>query len=514
MRQRMGIGLICINRCGYTRLLSVALSEVAACYRVVPLQTVSRWCLLLPLSGVSSGAVKHTTRLPGMTGKKRKKLVLINPVNNSRTGFSINHSSRFPPLSLGVVAALTPSDWDVEVIDENFDEFSFRTADLVGITAFTSSANRAYEIAAIYRGKNIPVVMGGIHASMCSQEASQYVDAVVIGEVETVWEKLIADVLSGDLKPIYKGLWNGLQQLQQPRRDIYSKEYLFASVQTSRGCPMDCDFCSVSAFNGLRYRRRPPSDVLDELETITQDLIFFVDDNIIGYGKRSRASALELFKGMVDRGINKHWFCQASINVADDEEILHWAAKSGCRMIFLGIEAEDIEALSEVNKKLNIKRGGADAYEQIFERIHQSGIAVLGAFIFGMDQDTPEKLMHRAQFMLDSSVDVMQATALTPLPGTRLFAQLKEQGRLLYTNFPEDWDHYNLTEVVFRPKQMEPEEFSAVMRECLKKIYDPAVLKTKARQTLKCTGRWDATEFAYQSNKNYRSIATAESTFS
>ena len=451
--------------------------------------------------------------MDGMTHEKQKKLILINPVNNSRGGFSINHSSRFPPLGLGVIAALTSPDWEVEVIDENFDDFVFRAADLVGITAFTSAANRAYEIAAIYREKNIPVVMGGIHASMCSEEASRFVDAVVIGEVESVWEEVLADALSGDLKPIYKGLWNGLQQLQIPRRDIYSKEYLFASVQTSRGCPMDCDFCSVSTFNGLRYRRRPASDVLDELETIDQKLIFFVDDNIIGYGKRSRKMALDLFKGMVDRGIDKHWFCQASINVADDEEILHWAGKAGCRMIFLGIEAEDLDVLSGIGKKLNIKRGGSDIYEQVFERIHNAGIAVLGAFIFGMDQDTPDKLRERAQFILDSGVDVMQTTALTPLPGTRLFARLKEEGRLLFTDFPKDWDRYDLTEVVYRPKLMEAAEFSKIMRECLAKIYAKPVLKAKARQTLKCTGRWDATEFAYQSNKNYQSIAMAESTF-
>lgn len=438
---------------------------------------------------------------------------MINPVNLKRSGFSASHSSRFPPLNLGLVAALTPDDWDVEVIDENFDEFTFRDADLVGITAFTSSANRAYELAAIYREKNIPVVMGGIHASMCSEEASRYVDAVVVGEVESVWDDVLKDALAGQLKQIYKGLWSDVEQLPKPRRDIYSDQYLFASVQTSRGCPMDCDFCSVSTFNGLRYRRRPPEDVLDELETIPQKLIFFVDDNIIGYGKRSRQAALELFKGMVDRGIEKHWFCQASLNVADDEEVLYWAAKSGCRMIFLGIEAEDVDSLSDINKKLNIKRGAADAYGHVFRKIHDAGIAVLGAFIFGMDQDTPEKLFNRAQYMLDSDVDVMQATALTPLPGTRLFAELKGDNRLLYTNFPEDWDRYDLTEVVYKPSHMTAREFSEIMRQCLRKIYDRPTLKDKARQTLKFTGRWDATEFAYQSNQNYRTIAIAETTF-
>jgi radical SAM superfamily enzyme YgiQ (UPF0313 family) len=138
---------------------------------------------------------------------------------------------------------------------------------------------------------------------------------------------------------------------------------------------------------------------------------------------------------------------------------------------------------------------------------------VLGAFIFGMDQDTPEKLFKRAQYMIDSDIDVMQATALTPLPGTRLFARLEEEDRLLYTNFPKDWDRYDLTEVVYRPRQMTAEQLSKIMRECLRKIYARPALKAKARQTLKFTGRWDATEFAYQSNQNYRTIAMAESTF-
>ena len=136
---------------------------------------------------------------------------LLRTIKSQRTS---HPNCRFPPLSLGIVAALTPGDWVVEVIDENFDEFSFRDADLVGITAFTSAANRAYEIATVYRERNIPVVMGGIHASMCSEEAKQFVDAVVVGEVESVWGEVIADVLAGNLKPIYNGSWSGLEQLQ------------------------------------------------------------------------------------------------------------------------------------------------------------------------------------------------------------------------------------------------------------------------------------------------------------
>jgi radical SAM superfamily enzyme YgiQ (UPF0313 family) len=241
-------------------------------------------------------------------------------------------------------------------------------------------------------------------------------------------------------------------------------------------------------------------------------LLFFVDDNLIGYGQRDREQTLEIFKGIVARGIKKNWFCQASINVADDPEVLEWASRAGCRMIFLGIEAEDGDALEAVNKRLNAKRG-ADSYAQVFERIHEAGIAVLGAFVFGMDSDTPEKLRRRADYIIESGVDVMQTTAMTPLPGTRLYSRLKKESRLLYEDFPYAWDRYNLTEVVFEPRLMAVEEMTRVMRECLDRIYDMRVLKDKAKQTLALTGRWDTTEFAWEANLSYREIAVADSTF-
>ena len=350
----------------------------------------------------------------------KHKLVLINPVNPARTGLTINEGSRFPPIGLGIVAALTPREWEVELVDENWEPFRYRPADLVGITAFTASARRAYEIAALYRLQGVPVVMGGIHCSMCPQEALQYVDTVVIGEAEGVWAQLLADFEAGDLRSEYHGTWSGLAGAPAPRRDLFNPDYMFASIQTSRGCPLNCEFCSVSAFNGQRYRRRPTAEVLAELETIPQKLLFFVDDNIIGYGKSSRQAALELFKGMVERKLDKLWFCQASINFADDEEVLSWARKAGCQMVFLGLEAEQADALAEVHKKLNLQRG-VDAYKQAFERIHHAGIAVLGAFIFGMDGDTSLKLKRRSDYMINKPVDVMQTTFLTPLPGTRLF---------------------------------------------------------------------------------------------
>lgn len=437
---------------------------------------------------------------------KRKKLVLINPVNPVRTGLTVNRSSRFPPLGLGIIAALTPDHWDVELVDENWESFTFQEADLVGITAFTASAYRAYQIAAVYHEQNIPVVMGGIHASTNPQEALEYVDTVVIGEAETVWPKVILDAEKGQLQATYQGSWLDLEGIPLPRRDIFHPDYLFASIQTSRGCPMDCEFCSVTSFNGNRYRRRSPEEVLDEIQSIPQKMLFFVDDNIIGYGSHSRDQALSIFKGMVERGFDKLWFCQASLNFADDEEVLYWAGRAGCKMVFLGLEAEDVDALKETNKRLNLQRG-IDSYEPAFKRIHHAGIAVLGAFIFGMDNDTVEKLEHRTNYMIKSGVDVMQTTYLTPLPGTRLFDRLNEEKRLLFTDFPRDWDRYDMTEVIFRPNAMPPAVLSETMHTCNCRLHSRSVLLRKAVRTLWNTRSFTAMMFAWTSNLNYRKVS-------
>ncbi len=431
---------------------------------------------------------------------------MINPINTSRAGLSVNRSSRFPPLSLAIIAALTPDSWDVMLLDETWEPFAYHDADLVGITSFTATASRAYEIARVYRAKGVPVVLGGIHASMCPEEALKYVDCVVVGEAEAVWPAIITDFERGALQTRYHGSWGDLAGYPPPKRDLFDPRYMFASVQTSRGCPMNCDFCSVTAFNGRRYRRRPVAEVLDELSGIREKLVFFVDDNIIGYGEDAKKGALALFKGMVERKLDKWWFCQASINFADDEEILKWASLAGCKMVFLGLEADDESALAEINKQLNLKRKPL-AYSEAFKRIHRAGIAVLGAFIFGMDGDNPAKLCARAKYMAKSAIDVMQITHLTPLPGTRLFERIREDGRLIYTDFPADWNRYDMTQVVHRTLSMTEEDLAAGISRCSRKLYSWPVILRKAYQSLLWTHKLTTTMFALQSNINYRNVS-------
>ncbi len=418
---------------------------------------------------------------------------------------AVDRFTRFQPLALGILAALTPSHWDIEIIDEKWSPFTFRPADLVGITAFTGTAPRAYELAKIYREKNISVVMGGIHPLMRTEEAQKFVDTVVLGEAENVWPQLIRDFESGNLQPVYRGGHVDMAVAPAPRRDLFHPRYLAASVQTARGCPMDCEFCSVPAFNGRRQRHRPVGDVLEELASAHQKLVFFTDDNLVGHGKQSLQRTIELLKGMAEHKLKKWWICQASINFADSDELLYWARRSGCKLVFLGIEALEEDGLREVNKYLNMER--REQYLAAFEKINRAGIGVLGSFVFGLDSDTPEILKDRESFILSNHLDVIQATVITPLPGTRLFRRLETENRLLHTGFPADWYLYDFDHVVHRPLGMSPEQLSFAITRCHKRMSSYPVILRKAFHTLRKTRSLSTALLALQSNRIARKIA-------
>ncbi len=436
----------------------------------------------------------------------KKKLLLINPFHPYKRDALFDTSTISPPLGLGIIAGLTPDDWDIEIHDENFDVFEYKHADLVGITALTSAAYRAYEISSIYRERGVKTVLGGIHVSMCPEEASQYADSIVLGEAEGVWLQVLSDFEHNKLKKHYHGHQLSLENAPWPRRDLFHPSYSYGNIQTTRGCPMNCDFCSVHTFNGNHYRQRPVEDVLDELETIPGEHLFFVDDNLIGYSSSSAERAIRLFKGMIERGIKKDWYCQASLNIAENDEVLKYAAESGCKMILIGIESEKIEQLQETNKKMNIKIG-VDHYEEAFDKIHAHGIGVLGALVFGLDSDSRQDLLNRADYAINSGIDAMQATIITPLPGTGLFKRLEKEDRLLYTNFPYDWKHYHFHEVIHQPKHMQPDELMETMYECWEKMWNEKTLYRKMLKTLKATKSAKAAAWALTSNMERHNTA-------
>lgn len=379
------------------------------------------------------------------------RVYLINP-DNPVVSLTVlgkrNKSSKYrvwKPLGLLTLAKLTPPGWDVSVIDENlrppeYDQLP--RPDLVGITAFTSQATRAYEIASFYRRQGIPVVMGGIHASMCLSEALEHVDAVVTGEAESQWGTVLEDVKTGNLQRVYEGGLVSAQFISAARHDLLAGEYYFGAIQTTRGCPLCCDFCSVTAFNGGKFRHRSVESVIDELRAIKEKLIVFVDDNLIGTRRDHITYSKELFRTMIREGLTTPWICQATINFADDDELLRLARNAGCIGVLIGFESATAEGLIAVHKKFNLKKG-RDLPASV-RRIQKRGINVVGSFIIGIDTDEPGIGEITARAGQEYNVDAANIMILTPLPGTALYKRLEQEGRIVANKYPEDWQYYTL----------------------------------------------------------------------
>lgn len=353
----------------------------------------------------------------------------------------------FARLTLPAVAALTPPDVDVAITDENVEEIDYdEPVDLVGLTAMTMHAPAAYGIAERFRAKGVPVVMGGIHASLVPQEAMVHVDSVVVGEAEALWETVVEDARKGRLKPLYKADGHpDLRGLPRPRMDLLKADAYdqVACVQTTRGCPFQCDYCSVSRFFGRTYRSRPVEEVIQEVEALGEKFVAFVDDNIVGDPRHAR----ELFQALRPLGVR--WGSQASLTIAQDPELLRLAADSGCYSLFIGIESLDPENLEGVHKRVN----RVEHYERSLRAIRDNGIMVVGSFILGLDNDDEGVFERTLRFCEKNEIELPVFFILTPLPGTPLYSRMEAQGRIL----TKDWGMYDGMHVVFRPSLMSPE---------------------------------------------------------
>ena len=411
------------------------------------------------------------------------RLYLVNPSNPlvSITNVKESRWNRYrvwKPLSLMVLAGLTPPEWEVSIVDENLevpDYAAMPRPNLVGITAFTSQANRAYEIALLFRRLGVPVVMGGIHATMCLDEVMDRVDSVVTGEAEGIWPEILEDVRQAHLKRRYDGGFADMSSIPVARHDLLPSSYAFGAVQTSRGCPLNCSFCSVTAFNGARYRQRPIPDVIREFEAVPEKHVLIVDDNLIGTRADHIARAKELFRAMVKANLNKAWVAQATINFADDEELLELAAKAGCAGVFIGFESPTPEGLRELNKKFNLIKGRD--FRASVRRIQRHSILVVGSFIIGLDIDGPGIGRRISEAAGRYGVDNLNVLFLTPLPGTRLWDEMKSADRLALGEFPGDWRYYTLTFPVARYRQLSQAEIIQEMLNCQRSFYSiPRIL--------------------------------------
>jgi radical SAM superfamily enzyme YgiQ (UPF0313 family) len=408
------------------------------------------------------------------------RLYLINPSNPLVSILNVSESrwNRYrvwKPLSLMVLAGLTPPDWEITLVDENLgapDYHSMPRPDLVGITAFTSQANRAYQVAAHFRSLGVPVVMGGIHATMCLEEVMERVDSVVQGEAESIWIKILNDARRGSLKLLYEGGRADINHFVPARHDLLPGRYAFGAIQTTRGCPLNCNFCSVTTFNGAQYRQRPVADVVREFQAIPEKRVLVVDDNLIGTRPEHVARAKELFRALATANLHKQWIAQATINFADDEELLALAAKAGCRGVFIGFESPTPEGLRELGKKFNLTKGRD--FPASVRRIQRHKILVVGSFIIGLDIDEPGIGKRIAEAASQYGVDTLNTLFLTPLPGTRLWDQMKSEERIALNMFPEDWKYYTLTFPVARYKHFSREDIIQEMISCNQRFYSLA----------------------------------------
>ncbi len=387
------------------------------------------------------------------------------------------------PLGLMAVAGLTPPEWEISIVDENLgvpDYAASPPPDLVGITAFTSQANRAYEMAAHFRHVGVPVVMGGIHATTRTDEVLARVDAVVTGEAEGVWPQVLEDARRGSLKRRYDGGRAELDDVPPARHDLLPTGYFFGAIQTTRGCPLSCSFCSVTAVNGARYRQRPIVDVVREFRLIRERAVLVVDDNLIGTRPEHVARAKDLFRAMAEANLRKEWIAQVTINFADDEELMTLAARAGCRGVFIGFESPTPEGLRELGKKFNLQ-GGRD-FRASVRRIQGHKILVVGSFVIGLDVDGPGIGRRVAETANQYGVDMLNALFLTPLPGTRLWDQMNAENRIMLNAFPEDWAYYTLGFPVARYRRLSVNAIIDEVDTCNREFYSvPRIVRRVGR---------------------------------
>lgn len=373
----------------------------------------------------------------------RPRLLLVYPATH-RLGWIKRF--QLPSLSLKQVAAATPDEWEVVLADEVHEEIPFEGRfDLVGITAMTHQAMRAYEIAARFRSRGVPVVLGGIHPTVLPEEAALHGDTVVIGEVEPVWADVLADCAAGRLAPVYRAPVPQDDRLTIPwsRRDILAgKSYLTTqTLQASRGCPYDCPFCITTNYFGNRFRYRDAEDVLAELRSFDGKLMIFLDDNILGDPERARP----ILQGMA--GMNLKWGGQGNLRFAEDPEMVKLVAASGCIGIFVGIES-----VSGTNAN-HPKTGSRYSQKELIKRVRDAGIVLEASMIFGFDDHDESIFEQTVRFVEECIPSLPTFHILTPYPGTSLFQQFDREGRLLH----KDWNRYDHAQVVFRPKLMTPE---------------------------------------------------------
>jgi radical SAM superfamily enzyme YgiQ (UPF0313 family) len=380
------------------------------------------------------------------------RLTIVHPCIGRKPGQKYIRTWQMEALPAATLAGLTPKDVEVKFYDDRMENVPFgEPTDLVAISVETYTAKRAYQIASEYRRRKVPVVMGGFHAMLCPDEVAQYAEAVVCGEAEALWPRVIDDARHGRLEKFYRQDGRpSLTQLKPDRSIFRGKRYLpIGLVEAGRGCHFKCDFCAVQTVFNATQSRRPADAILAEIAGMRHNrkLFFFVDDNITSNLEEAKA----FFRALAP--LKVRWVSQSSINAAHDEEFLGLLRHSGCQGVLIGFESLNPANLKSMNKAFNTMRGG---YSKALDNLRRHHIRVYGTFIFGYDLDTPESFQTTVDFAREQAMYIAAFNHLTPFPGTPLYSRLQAEGRLLYERWWLD-DRYSYNRIPFQPRGMSPE---------------------------------------------------------
>jgi len=373
-------------------------------------------------------------------------------------------SDAMPPLAMGILAARAPG-WDVSFHDEKAEKLpESDRPDLAALSVETFTARRAYAIADAYRARGVPVVMGGYHPTFLPDEALQHADAVVTGDAEGAWERLLDDFRAGRLQQRYSGGNEASLADYRLERSIYrGKNYAPVElVQYGRGCRFRCDFCSIHSFYGTSLRVRPLDGLIAEIESLPRKrLLFFVDDNLFG----RKSELLALLDALTP--LRRRWACQISIDVARDEALLDRMQAAGCNFALIGFESLNPESLQQMGKGWNRVSG---SYQRVVRALHSRGIGIYGTFVFGYDADTRDTIARTLDFALESRLEIANFNPLTPTPGSALYDRLLAEGRLLSPRWWLDPD-YRYGDAIFEPRGMRADELASGVFEARKRFY-------------------------------------------
>jgi len=394
------------------------------------------------------------------------KITLIEPAMIKSAEFSEKPSWQLTPLTLATLAGITPPDMEIEVFDDRIEAIDYDSpSDLVGISVKTFTARRAYQIADEFRKRGVPVILGGHHPTLLPEEALGHADSILTGEAEGVWEDVLADAKHGKLKQRYcQPLTLPFEKVKVNRSVFAGKKYLpVGMVETTRGCPFSCNFCSVTTFFGRSFRHRPPQEVVAEIESLDKKFVFLVDDNIVA----DKEAAKELFRALIP--LNIRWISQASLTMTKDKELMSLMHKSGCAGVLTGIETISKNNLKQIHKSWNTVGIG---YDEALKIARDNGISIVGSFILGMDEDTPESLNELLEFTIHERFFAVLYNLLTPYPGTELYSQFLADGRLTKPQWWLDPD-YTYGSAVFTPKNISAHDLEQGRMRLYREFYSP-----------------------------------------